>query len=89
MAECVCEDLTVWNNTPCEIEEIDVDAGREALQILATLYRLKDLGDDVFYIRDMERKGWEGPKVKAWGKACARAEQLVKALPKTAEDYQL
>jgi len=53
------------------------------------LYRLKDLGDDVFYIRDMERKGWEGPKVKAWGKACARAEQLVKALPKTAEDYQL
>ena len=63
-----------------EIEEIDVEAGQEALQILATLEHTRHLDDYSYDIREREGLGWDGPKITAWGAACARAEQLIKPL---------
>jgi hypothetical protein len=82
LAENVAEELTVWCDTPCEIEEIDVSAGQEALEILAAFYSIRNLGDTIYQVRDSEGLGWDGPQTTAWGKACQRAEQLLKTLAK-------
>jgi hypothetical protein len=58
----------------------EIDAGQEALQILATLEHIHPLGDYVYDIREREGLGWNGPKVKAWGAATTRAEQLTRTL---------
>jgi len=58
----------------------EIDAGQEALQILATLENIHHLGDYVYDIREREGLGWQGPKVTAWGAACTRAEHLVRPL---------
>ncbi len=36
------------------------------------------LGDQCYTVRENEGEGWEGPKVVAWGIACAQMEQLFK-----------
>ncbi len=33
------------------------------------------LGENVYHVRDDELKGWEGPRVVAYGNACTVAEQ--------------
>jgi hypothetical protein len=68
------------DNIPVKVETYDLDAGQEALQILATLENIQHLGDYVYDIREREGLGWDGPKVAAWGGASARAEQLVRPL---------
>ena len=68
------------DNIPVEIETYDIDDGQEALKVLATLESILPLGDMIYQVRDSEGLGWDGPKVKAWGAACDRAERLVKPL---------
>ena len=61
------ETLTLWDDTPCEVEEIDVNAGLEAIKILAEIARL-------YHTSDISGAG---PNGTAWVTACARAEQLL------------
>ena len=65
---------------PC-VEEIDLDAGQEALKILDQLFALYPLHDLCYRIRDNEGKGWDGPIVTAWGDACEQATKLLKERP--------
>lgn len=34
--------------------------------------------DYIYYVRESEGKGWDGPAVKGWGDACSKAEKLLK-----------
>ena len=47
-----------------------------ALDVLRKMNKLISLGDLCYYIREREGQGWEGPKVVAWGIACAKMLQL-------------
>jgi hypothetical protein len=38
------------------------------------------LGDFTYNIREHELKGWDGPKVKAWGEGCVLIDQAMKVL---------
>lgn len=47
-----------------------------ALDVLRKMDKLISLGDLAYTIRESEAQGWEGPKVVAWGLACAQMRQL-------------
>jgi hypothetical protein len=49
----------------------------QPLGILRTLNSIIHLGDLVYEVRENEGQGWDGPKVKAWGEACAKMEELL------------
>lgn len=55
----------------------------EALAVLRELLSNPhiDLGDLVYEVREREGLGWEGPSVKAWGSAVARAKAIVARNP--------
>lgn len=50
----------------------------DAVTVLRTLYGIRDLGDFIYDVREREGKGWDGPKVQAWGEACEAADRIVK-----------
>ena len=52
--------------------------GAEALKVLRELFDIQPLGDLIYEVRSSEGKGWEGPLVKRWAAALARAEALLK-----------
>ena len=56
----------VLKNLPCR-----------PLEILRTLNEIIPLGDLVYEVREREGHDWDGPKVKAWGEACAKMEELL------------
>lgn len=49
---------------------------RDALRALAANPHL-NLGDLVYDVREREGLGWDGPSVKAWSDAVARAEKIL------------
>jgi hypothetical protein len=59
------------------IEVVDVTKGEEAVAILNQLQSAANLGDFVYDVRDREGKGWDGPRVVAWGNASERALKLL------------
>lgn len=57
----------------------------DAFALLAAARELdrQSIGDFVYNIRDCELKGWEGPRVTAWGEASATLARIVKKYPET------
>jgi hypothetical protein len=56
-------------------------AGAEALKVLRELFDVHPLSDFIYTIRECEGKGWEGPLVKRWAAALARADALIEEKP--------
>ena len=48
----------------------------EALQVLVK----EHVCDFIYNIRERELKGWDGPRVKAWGEACQVITQYVQTI---------
>jgi len=48
------------------------------LEVLRTLFEIRDLGDFIYDIRDSEDKGWEGLLVIKWGNVVQRAKELIR-----------
>lgn len=46
--------------------------------VALTTAKHADLGDMAYVVRERENEGWEGPAVKAWGKAIEDAETSIK-----------
>lgn len=55
--------------------------GAEALKVLRELFDIHPFGDLICDVRSSEGKGWEGPLVKRWAAAIARAEALIAERP--------
>jgi hypothetical protein len=49
----------------------------EALEALCSNPHI-NLGDLVYYVREREGKGWDGPAVTAWGEAVEKAKAAIK-----------
>jgi len=49
----------------------------EALQALSSNPHIH-LGDLVYYVREREGEGWDGPAVTAWGEAVDKAKAAIK-----------
>lgn len=61
-----------------EQDRIDDEMATTALDVLRKMDELISLGDLCYHIREHEAQGWEGPKVVAWGIACAQMQELFK-----------
>ncbi len=51
--------------------------GEDAIDVLRTLFEVRDLGDIIYDIREREGRGWDGPLVTKWGDAVARAKTIL------------
>jgi hypothetical protein len=47
---------------------------------IRTVNAIRNLGDQVYGVRERELKGWDGPQVKAYGAAVAEIERCLKVL---------
>lgn len=50
----------------------------KALRALELLYSATSIGDYVYDIRERELKGWDGPRVTAWGEGARLAEEALR-----------
>ena len=54
------------------------DTAPNPIRVLHDLFEAGGLEDHFYAVRDREGKGWEGPRMLQWGKACEEARQLLK-----------
>lgn len=52
--------------------------GEKALEALRLLQSAHNIGDFVYEIRSNELKGWDGPRVSAWGHGSVLAGEALK-----------
>lgn len=50
----------------------------EALKKAAKVFADESVGDFIYHIRESECKGWDGPRVIAWGEAATTIDRLRK-----------
>lgn len=51
--------------------------GEAAIDVLRALFEVRDLGDEVYDVREREGKGWDGPLVTKWSDAVVRAKTIL------------
>lgn len=66
------------------VRRADFDRAVTVLRALFSNDHL-DLGDLVYYVRDREGLGWDGPAVKSWGVAVAEAFDFLRDVDREAE----
>ena len=50
----------------------------DPIQVLHDLFEAGDLEDHFYAVREREGLGWEGPRMRRWGRACEQARELLK-----------
>ena len=56
----------------------EIDRLCELESCIVVINELNNLSDAIYDVRDRELKGWEGPKVKAYGEAVTKLRVLLK-----------
>lgn len=55
-----------------------LEAALKVVEAAITLDRIANFGDGIYDVRDRELKGWEGPKVVEYGRACTVFSEGIK-----------